>query len=176
MQAANPPPAETDAPPLPDELLRRLQEHYASASPQRQTPTLWGRVRGQISSSNLIALAACLLLLGVVANMGLQEDSAEDPFGVMRGLPDQEKTVAAYWLSDNDTMAAPTGPLMPKLIIIPRSGDLPTSGTIMVFDSAKKEARLVENGQTKATTAIYDAAESEDWISARRQLLNTLKP
>ena len=46
----------------------------------------------------------------------------------------------------------------------------------MVFDSAKKEARLVENGQTKATTAIYDAAESEDWISARRQLLNTLKP
>jgi hypothetical protein len=176
MQAANPPPAQPDAPPLPDELLRRLQERYASAtaSAPSRAPTLWNRVRGQINRSNLVALAACLLLIGLVAKVSVPEK--EDAFGTMRGISDAEKTVPAYWLSDNNTMPAPAGPLMPKLTSIGRPEDLPKTGTVMVFDSAKKEARLVQDGQITATTNVFDAAESEDWISARRQLLNSLKP
>lgn len=169
MQATKPPAPDADTPAIPDEVLRRLREQYGRA-PVR-TVSLWTRVRQQMHSPQL-ALAACLLVLGVVVTVMLPHDQYNDD--IMRGETSSSCTAPAYWLNNDNTIAAPTGLGLPKFISITSLGDLPKTGSVLVFDPAKREVRLVRDGVPTAKSSIIDAQDKGEWLTAHRQIKKLL--
>lgn len=171
MQAAKPPAPDADTPAIPDEVLRRLREQYGRA-PTR-TVSLWTRVRQQLHSPQL-ALAACLVVLGVVVTVMLPHDQYND--NVTRGETSSTFTAPAYWLNSDNATPAPTGLGLPKFITITTLGDLPKTGTVLVFDPAEREVRLVRDGVPTARSSVIDSKEDGEWLTAHRQIKKLLNP
>ena len=90
------------------------------------------------------------------------------------GPPATDKPVKVYILSGQSNMVGfgAVNPAPPQYTNVFLSAD----PTAMPTALGVSNSALLKHGIHEATAAVYDAAEGEDWISARRQLLNTLKP
>jgi hypothetical protein len=192
MQSATPPPDDGHTPAIPDELLRRLREQYGQASGSvsglrllesdldavtEGTParsgSFWSGIRS-LARSPQLALAASIIILGVVAGIMLPHDETTED--VMRGAETAPGAVPAYWLAEGNAPPAPKGIGLPKFITIRTSADLPKTGTVLVFDPARLEARMIQDGVPAASAPVTDALSNDEWLDASRQLTKQIEP
>ena len=173
MQSAAPPPADDETPALPDELLRRLQEKFGSTSEQPRHTSLWTRFR-ESPNTKYLALAACLLLVGIITSRTVQENGTETI--TWRGNHEQPKELPSYWLNTDNATPAIKGLGLPNFKSVSAAADLPDAGLIKVFDPKRSEIHLVRDGKSIASVTVEDSSDPESWDAAHRQLLKLLKP
>lgn len=173
MQTAAPPIADEETPALPDEILRRLQEQYGNSAGQRRPSGLWTRFRNGINASHL-ALAACILLLGLVVSVFLREtDTPEIRF---RGHDEQLPNVPAFWLDTSNANPPIKGLGLPKFTQVTSAAQIPVAGTNVVFDPVQGEIRLLRDGKPVAAVTVEEAGDPESWSTAHRQLMKLMRP
>jgi hypothetical protein len=59
---------------------------------------------------------------------------------------------------------------LPKFVVITVRDPLPAIGDALIFDPAHREARAMKNGSTIARIPVADPTDSNEWLSAHRQL------
>jgi hypothetical protein len=170
MGDSKPPPADEDTPEIPEELLKRLKEKYGSKVepiipfelPQKKEadaprPTIMGKAR-RIFFQPKFAVAASLVLLGSIAALWQTPE-------LMRGSAKQPSSLQSYWLSQSQP--APKGLGLPTFIVTDQA---PSTGSVILCDPTQRTATLMREGQTQSVLTIEDPADSDEWLSAYRQL------
>ena len=170
LKEAQPPPADAETPSLPDEVLDRLRGQYGRA-PRRaiveDRPSVWAVLLSLFVQPKFAFATAVLLLCGVTA---LVLRAPTEDGELMRGGQTRTAAVPAYWLQSNQAEPAPTGLGLPKFIVISARDPLPAKGDALFFDPARREARAVKDGNVTAQFPITDPADSNEWLTAHRQL------
>ena len=173
LKEAQQPPEDAETPSIPDELLERLRGQYGRA-PRRaiveDKPSVWDFL-SQFLLQPKFAFAAVLILCGITAVMMQSPTQEED---TMRGGKVRPAAAPAYWLQSDQAEPAPSGLGMPKFIVITARDPLPAQGNALIFDPARHEARALKDGIIAGQIAITDPTDSNEWLTAQRQLNQSL--
>lgn len=170
LKAAQEPPADADTPDLPAEVLESLRGQYGRTQRRpvvEDEPSVWSWLCDWLIQPRLAFGIALALLCGITALMLRPSDSKED---LLRGGHTAPAIAQAYWVQSDQQEPAPTGLGMPKFIVISTSDPAPTKGAALVFDPARREARLLTEGKVMAQLPISDPTDSNEWLAAHRQL------
>lgn len=178
LQEAQPPPSDAETPNIPEDILERLRGQYGRA-PRRvitdDTPSVWAWIR-ELLNQPRFAFAAAVLLSCAVAGIVLptlpseSTPSPSPPTALMRGGRDRPAAVPVYWLQSEAREPAPTGLGLPRFIVVPADEPLPKIEEALVFDPSRGEARGMRRGVDAVKIKIADPSDSNEWLSAHRQL------
>lgn len=170
LKAAQEPPADADTPDLPAEVLESLRGQYGHA-PRRaiveDQPSVWEWLCDWLIQPRLAFAVALALLCGTTAVMLRPSDSGED---LLRGGQTTPAIAPAYWLQSTQNEPAPSGLGLPKFIVIPAGDPVPATGNALIFDPAHREARAIKGNDIMAKITIADPTDSNEWLTAHRQL------
>jgi hypothetical protein len=170
LKEAQAPPADAETPEIPGELLDRLRGQYGRA-PRREIvedkPGFWALLCDWFVQPKFAFATALVLICGVSA-IFLRAPKPETE--LMRGSQTHQAAAPAYWLQSDKAEPAPTGLGMPKFIVITSRDQLPTQGDALIFDPAQHEARARKGGNIIEQIKIADPTDSNEWLSAHRQL------
>jgi hypothetical protein len=170
LKEAQQPPADTETPGIPDEVLDRLRGQYGRA-PRRaiveDKPSVWAWI-SELFVQPKFAFATAIVLVCCVTAVMLRPPAQDED--LMRGGQIRQAAVPAYWLQSDQAEPAPSGLGLPKFIVISARDPLPAKGAALLFDPSHHEARYINNGSVTAKIQIADPADSNEWLSAHRQL------
>lgn len=172
LQESKAPPADAETPPIPAEMLERLNERYGSTEPVRrrenvpeQESGFWSQLMALLVQPKFAFSVAALLLIAGLA-VFMQPSTPEDD--LVRGTNSKPGTLPVYWASV--TQPKPTGLGMPKFIVI-APDQLPANANAIVCDPAQRTARLLRtDGKPGNTIIVTDPAAADEWLTAHRQL------
>lgn len=176
LKEAQAPPADSETPQIPAEVLDRLRGQYGR-TPRRalveQKPSFWAWLSDLFVQPKL-ALAMALVLVCGVAMLMFRSPNAEPE--ILRGGQVQPKAAPVYWLQSEHAEPAPSGLGMPKFVVLGAHDPLPSKGDALIFDPLHHEARSVKGGNVIAKISIADPTDNDEWLSAHRQLIKTPVP
>lgn len=176
LKEAQAPPADAETPGIPDELLDRLRGQYGR-TPRRaiveDKPSVWVWLFEVFAQPKLAFAMALVLVCGVTALM-LRSPKPEEE--LLRGGELHQTAAPAYWLQSDQAEPAPGGLGLPKFIVITARDPLPAKGHALIFDPAHGEARAMRDGSIMAKIPVADPTDSNEWLSAHRQLRKLSAP
>jgi hypothetical protein len=176
LKEAQAPPADAETPAIPDEILDRLRGQYGRA-PRRAVvadkPGLWAWLCDVFIQPKFAFATVLVLACGVAAVM-LRSPAPQEE--LMRGGQVRPAAVPAYWLQSDQAEPAPGGLGLPKFIVITSRDALPAEGDALLFDPAHREARAMKGGSITAKIPIADPTDSNEWLTAHRQLSKQSAP
>jgi hypothetical protein len=176
LREAQAPPPDAETPGIPDELLERLHGQYGRA-PRRviveEKPSVWAWLWDLFVKPKFAFATAIILLCGVTAVMLRAPQQGEE---LLRGGQPHQTAAPAYWLQSDQAEPAPTGLGLPKFIVVTPREPLPVIGDSLIFDPAHREVRAMKDGKAIAKIPVADPTDSDEWLSAQRQLRKLAAP
>jgi hypothetical protein len=172
LKEAQAPPADSETPSIPDELLDRLRGQYGRA-PRRviveDKPSVWAWLC-ELFVQPRLAFAMALVLVCGLATVLLRAPQPQQGEELLRGGQPNQTAALAYWLQSDKGEPAPKGLGLPKFIVITLNDPLPVIGDALIFDPAHREARAMKDGRITTKIPVADPTDSNEWLSVHRQL------
>jgi hypothetical protein len=179
LKEAQAPPADSETPDIPDELLDQLRGQYGQAKRRalvEDKPSVWAWLCDLFMQPKFAYAMTLVLVCGVAAVM-LRSPKPGDAEGeLLRGGQPHQTVAPSYWLQSGQGEPAPSGLGLPKFIVITSRDPLPGKGDAFIFDPAQREARAMKDGSVIAKIPILDPTDSNEWLSAQRQLRKLSAP